>query len=165
MGRQFCNIPFWPCLFQEHQFQTPNIFAQNNLWGCWHAISLHHPSVLFLLPTHFVLSNSTIESKMSHSLGRWEARIKIMLLLETSPCKHRAVTTQIHWRRKIAVWRDEALQHEHVVTRVESSVGESSSSWPGLLVQVSEIKVFETVATSHLCPMKATFGVCCEPGP
>ena len=59
----------WPFLSQEHQIQTPNIFVQNNLslGGCLHAISLHHPSVLFLLPTHFVLSNSTIESKMSHS--------------------------------------------------------------------------------------------------
>ena len=126
--------------------------------GCWHAISLHHPSVLFLLPTHFVLSNSTIESKMSHSLGRWEARIKITFLLEISPCKHRAVTTRIHWRRKIAVWRDEALQHEHVVTRVESSVGESSSSWPGLLMQVPEIQVFENSGHFPFVSNESHFG-------
>ena len=88
MGRQFCDIPFWPCLSQEHQIQTPNIFVQNNLTrgGCLHAISLHHPSVLFLLPTHFVLITQLLKARC-HTLGRWEARIKIMLLLVTSPCK------------------------------------------------------------------------------
>ena len=102
----------------------------------------------------------------SSTHGIFQARVlEWVAIAFSAPRKHRAVTTQIHWRRKVAVWRDESLQHEHMVTRVESSVGEPRSSWPGLFVWVREIEIFETLTTSYLCPKKATFGVCREPGP